>query len=107
MLPVQFIIISTLIISSITGSLKKGVGLSSEFGITQLKTLNVSWYYNWSSNTTIVSDLMFVPMIFSKNSVSNILPSMYTSILGFNEPDNSNQADMTELRLRLSIYGLR
>lgn len=91
----RYIILIIQFLSIFTGSLKKGVGLSSEFGLTQLKLLNIFWYYNWGSNTDILSDLDFVPMIFSKNSVDKKLPTKYSYILGFNEPDNDSQANMS------------
>jgi hypothetical protein len=75
---------------------KKGIGLSSDYGLKQLLSLNVSWFYNWgvtpSFNTTAP---FFVPMIYSKNTINKILPTNYSYVLGFNEPDNDQQANMT------------
>jgi hypothetical protein len=73
---------------------KKGVGLAeSTFGVTQLNDLNVSWYYNWGLNTSVVSTKTFVPMCYSDNRVSSVYPT--STLLGFNEPDNVSQSDMT------------
>ena len=74
---------------------KKGIGLTeSVYGNTQLSALNVSWYYSWGYNTTLVNPpAQFTPMVFSLNT----LPSVTTkpTILGFNEPDKSTQSNMS------------
>ena len=73
---------------------KKGIGLSeSTFGVNQLNDLGVSWYYSWGLNTTVVSTKTFVPMCYSDNRVSSVYQT--NTILGFNEPDNVNQSNMT------------
>lgn len=73
---------------------KKGVGLvESMFGATQLDLLGVSWYYSWGFTTGVTTTKEFVPMVFSLNTIPHITPS--NTILGFNEPDNSSQSNMT------------
>lgn len=76
-------------------SQKKGLGLSESRGFSekQLKELGVSWYYNWGAKTEIKTEIFFVPMIFSKRTVES--PVSADAVLGFNEPDNSKQSDMT------------
>lgn len=74
---------------------KKGVGLTeSTFGNTQLSLLNVSWYYSWGYNTDLVNPpAQFIPMVFSLNTLPSVTPR--PTILGFNEPDNSSQSNMS------------
>jgi len=71
--------------------------------------LNVSWYYNWGqTETEPCSDGRggaFVPMIWGhtgseqsasgiSSAVSSFVGKGYGYVLGFNEPDNSSQADI-------------
>ena len=76
-------------------SSKKGIGLDETAGYnnTQLLALNVSWYYNWGLTTNANSTVQFVPMIFSSANMNNL--NVCDTLLGFNEPDNVNQANMT------------
>ena len=84
------------ILPSLLNSRKKGVGLSSEFGNEQLVALNVSWYYNWGSNSDFNSSQSdFVPMVFSGRTLKKTYPFNFSHILGFNEPDNENQANLS------------
>ena len=74
---------------------KKGFGLTeSVYGNTQLSALNVSWYYSWGYNTSITNPVaQFTPMVFSLNTLPIVTPK--TTILGFNEPDNTSQSNMS------------
>jgi hypothetical protein len=71
--------------------------------------LKVSWYYNWmQTEKEPCSDGRggeFVPMIWGHtgaeqtgadiaNSISSFVKHGYTSVLGFNEPDNSSQSNI-------------
>lgn len=78
-----------------TMTLKKGLGLTeSTFGNNQLSALNVSWYYSWGYTTQLINPVaQFIPMVFSLNTLPSITPQ--TTILGFNEPDNSSQSNMS------------
>ena len=78
-----------------TMSPKKGIGLSESrgFGAAQLDSLQVSWYYNWSFTSDIHTNKTYIPMVFSINTIEKITKSKI--ILGFNEPDNSNQSDIS------------
>lgn len=76
-------------------SIKKGLGLveSSGFGQAQLQLLGVTWYYNWGSTSMVPTSnaYSFVPMVFGFKS--KIPESVY--LLGFNEPDNAQQSNVT------------
>lgn len=74
---------------------KKGIGLTeSVYGNTQLSALNVSWYYSWGYNTSISAPVAtFTPMVFSLNTLPSVTPKQ--TILGFNEPDNASQSNMS------------
>jgi len=87
-----------LLVESQKASTKKGIGFSSNYNITQLESLNVSWYYNWgpASDLSITDNsIVFVPMVYSQNTLNKTFPQKYSYILGFNEPDNSNQSNLT------------
>lgn len=74
---------------------KKGIGLAESQGLgdKQLKSLKVHWYYNWGSQSKIATVVEFVPMIFSKRAIDAAVNGK--TVLGFNEPDNSKQSNMT------------
>ncbi len=75
-------------------SSKKGVGLNeTNFGVSQLDALGVNWYYSWGPTTSVVTTKQFVPMCFSLNTLSRL--TTYSTLLGFNEPDNSSQSNIT------------
>jgi hypothetical protein len=71
--------------------------------------LNVSWYYNWMQNETEPcrdgSGGEFVPMVWGHtgdeqnataiaSAVKTFVSRGYTSVLGFNEPDNPSQSNI-------------
>lgn len=74
---------------------KKGFGLGERhgFGAEHLKSLEVSWFYNWGAETDIQADVPFVPMIFSEEKVKAKIHGDF--VLGFNEPDNEKQANLS------------
>jgi hypothetical protein len=74
---------------------KKGVGLAESAGLgeNQLQDLQVAWYYNWGPKSTVQSSAQFVPMLFSARSLKADIQGPV--VLGFNEPDNTKQSDMT------------
>ena len=88
---------------STTSSSKKGVGLA-EGSITQsnpglnqadfLKSLKVDWFYSWGATTSVNTSIEFVPMAFGVSGIDK-LPASNRYVLGFNEPDNSNQSNLT------------
>lgn len=95
--PVIFLASVYLVSNSAAGAVigKKGIGLAEKKGLgeKQLQALKVHWYYNWSSKTTLSSPVQFVPMIFSKRGLDSVVQE--DVVLGFNEPDNSKQANMS------------
>ena len=76
-------------------SSKKGIGLSEKNGFnnTQLQLLNVSWNYNWGLTTAANSTVSFIPMEWGTGGLSSL--GTYSNLLGFNEPDNSSQSNLT------------
>ncbi|MCB1209398.1 MAG: hypothetical protein KDK97_08735 [Verrucomicrobiales bacterium] len=91
------------------GNPKKGFCLSSrnrDGWANQLQTLKATWFYQWKSK---VSDgapvgIEFVPMVFGKPneigpSVAYVLEAKeserFKYLLGYNEPDKTDQANMT------------
>ncbi len=76
---------------------KKGMGLDSQ---AKMNDMNLSWYYNWSltPHKSMKENIQFVPMVYSAYSgASQWLQkngNSYSHILGFNEPDRQDQANM-------------
>lgn len=67
----------------------------------QIKALGASWCYNWGTTpkSTDCDDPYFVPMIWGSGNVASALKGVgkagYKTVLGFNEPNKSDQANMT------------
>jgi len=82
---------------------KKGLGACNPFTTaTELKLLNLGWYYNWRPFAKIppVSGVEFVPMFWcnldlTAENLATVKQSSATHVLGFNEPDMDGQSDMT------------
>lgn len=82
---------------------KKGVGAWTFTGVSQaLADSGASWYYTWSPNHSGISTpsgVQFVPMIWGSADVTSAALSQaeqYGSVLlGFNEPDNASQSDLS------------
>jgi hypothetical protein len=74
---------------------KRGIGLTESSGAdaTVLRELKVHWYYNWSAQTQLKTEVPFVPMAFSPKRLSDISKGL-EFVLGFNEPDNAKQSDV-------------
>lgn len=102
-----------------TGLKGFGWGASGDQALKQLNSLNLDWYYGWSSKYP-TTPTNFVPMVWGggavDQSISNIKSQLAltkaTTILGFNEPDFEQQADMTTgeavaLWPKLEATGLR
>ncbi len=76
----------------------KGVGNSPK---SRIERYGVSWCYNWmnSPQKTDCDDPLFVPMIWGGGDVAGeyakIVNAGYTTVLGFNEPNKSDQANMS------------
>lgn len=83
---------------------KKGVGAWFFTGVQEaLAASGVSWFYVWDSSPacqaiSIPSGMEFVPMIWGKDSIHEgtiEAAAGFEALLGFNEPDRPDQADMT------------
>ena len=75
---------------------KNGIGLAErkrDYGNAQINALQVGWFYNWGPETAVKSSVPFVPMIFSLKSLKAKISG--DVVLGFNEPDNSKQSDLS------------
>jgi putative glycosyl hydrolase len=76
------------------------------------KKLSVAWYYNWGQTVDVTDPCdstggQFVPMIWGhagseqsasgiSSAVSSFVSKGYGHVLGFNEPDNSGQANISD-----------
>ena len=66
----------------------------------ELSELGATWCYNWGATpqSTDCSDPLFVPMIWGSGDVgklSSIASAGYDTVLAFNEPNKSDQSNMT------------
>jgi len=61
----------------------------------KMKSLNLDWYYTWSPNQIKGLDIPFVPMIWSPKQLGTLLTLKGDTILGFNEPDRSDQSNVS------------
>jgi Glycosyl hydrolase catalytic core len=71
-----------------------------------LATLRVAWYYNWTLSAGKCTTPPFVPMIWGHTGneqsasgiakeVAGIVAAGYDTVLGFNEPDNASQSNLS------------
>jgi hypothetical protein len=80
---------------------KKGVSTWAFPGLAgAIQDVGASWYYNWGTNNDAMpAPAEFVPMIWDENvdTPANLakVKTEGRTLLGFNEPDMSGQADMT------------
>jgi hypothetical protein len=98
-------------------STKKGASLWDVPGYgPAVADVGAGWYYNWSPRPADVGGAEFVPMIWGADSVNPDQLAQArangTTLLGFNEPDFAEQADMTPERAldlwpQLEATGLR
>lgn len=102
---------------------KKGVGqgVKNDKDWEKLKSLNVNWFYNWNSSIADgkPKEIEYVPMIWNGKQAKNVRVRVdklkaqkHQTLLGFNEPDKKDQANMTvdqalELWPELMSSGLR
>jgi hypothetical protein len=67
----------------------------------QLAALGATWCYNWGTTpqSTDCADPLFVPMIWGSGNIASALTGIgkagYTTVLGFNEPNKSDQANLS------------
>jgi hypothetical protein len=66
----------------------------------ELSALGATWCYNWGTTpkSTDCNDPLFVPMIWGSDNVASALAGIgkagYTTVLGFNEPNKSDQSNI-------------
>ncbi|MCX6896795.1 MAG: glycosyl hydrolase, partial [Verrucomicrobia bacterium] len=84
------------------GSRKKGVGQNGRHVSEAVDALGCGWYYNWTAHPFGGDEKIraeFVPMIWDEVQIDEGLAAAKatgaTTLLGFNEPDNPEQAHMT------------
>ncbi|MBY8839934.1 glycoside hydrolase family protein [Streptomyces sp. SP2-10] len=107
-------------VAATSAAKKKGISAWKFDGVTKaLADSNSGWFYTWSSGKGGIKPprgVEFVPMIHDAGSVTNkelgLAEKQGKSLLGFNEPDRSDQAHMSvkqalDLWPRLQSTGLR
>jgi hypothetical protein len=80
----------------------KGVAFEVNANCADLDRLKVSWYYNWSSSTRCNVQAEYVPQVARNWGTSataatpaKVAAAGFKTILGFNEPDQAAQANMS------------
>jgi Ca2+-binding RTX toxin-like protein len=70
--------------------------------LNDVNQISFGWYYNWQErplwdNDTTPESAAYIPMIWDETDMSaaGTLPTSTSTLLGFNEPDNAQQANMT------------
>ena len=105
---VYMTILSTIVVGSsllnkvLGGSPQRGVGLAFK-NCTDAVVLDVSWYYTWHPYSPACPNgtsnkMSFIPMIFDESQLNytySLKNGNYEALLGFNEPNAVNQANMT------------
>ena len=85
------------------GAPYKGVANSA---CADLVRLGVSWYYNWTLSPGSCAASQFIPMVWGhtgkeqtatgiKGEVDGLVSAGYRVVLGFNEPDNASQSNIS------------
>jgi hypothetical protein len=82
-----------------TGNCKRGIGAAGA-SLTNAQLLpGISWWYNWAvTRQALAPGLEFVPMIWGSGSLQGAaaaLPAGATYLLGFNEPNFFEQANLS------------
>ncbi len=83
---------------TVSGAPYKGVANSPA---NEIAALGATWCYNWTTapQSTDCDDPYFVPMIWGAGDVAGAIQAIgnagYDTVLGFNEPNKSDQANMT------------
>lgn len=88
------------------GVTKKGLGINEEMGKNlDLSEFNVAWYFNWGNKPSSGSQyngVEYVPMIWTEkdkksgeNKINDLISKGYKYVFLFNEPDRSDQANMS------------
>jgi hypothetical protein len=91
--------------SSIVPGLQPFKGVANS-ACADLATLKVSWWYNWTTSPSGCASPSFVPMVWGhtgkEQSASGIAAEInaavsagYDTVLGFNEPDNTGQSNLS------------
>jgi hypothetical protein len=80
----------------------KGLAFEYNANCADLDRLKVSWYYNWSSSTRCNVQAEYVPQVARNWGTSTtaatpakVAAAGFKTILGFNEPDQAAQANMS------------
>ena len=95
----QLVFSSCVLLERTNGGPMRGVGLAYH-ECNDLPALDVSWFYTWTAYSPCpdVVDPPFVPMIFNASYMNYVATVNQTKgveyLLGFNEPDYDNQANM-------------
>jgi hypothetical protein len=81
-------------------------GVAGNSTCSELGMLEVSWWYNWETGPGSCKTTPFVPMVWGHtgseqtasgiaSEVSSAVSAGYSYILGFNEPDNTSQSNIS------------
>ncbi|MCK4565483.1 MAG: glycoside hydrolase family protein [Verrucomicrobia bacterium] len=103
-------------------SAKKGFGIALKPNPdwqAKLKKLNVNWFYTWGSKMPegVPEGVEYIPMVWGRwscndSTMERLASEKHKTLLGFNEPDQHDQANMTveqalDLWPKLMASGMR
>lgn len=87
---------------------KKGMGTKDN---TLVANVNPSWFYDWGALDVSTTNTEFVPMAWNINLANNFLnlntyPTRtdVNTLLAFNEPDGTGQANIPDVNVALPVY---
>jgi Glycosyl hydrolase catalytic core len=86
---------------------KKGV---AQTNIEVSTALGATWFYNWGNGANSTATQQYVPMTWGKNSanpttaLNMINKDNVSHLLSFNEPDNVNQSNITNIDTAVARY---
>ena len=83
-----------------TISSKKGISLACGYGdmarmAREVAAMRVAWLWNWSVDPPVFPDTESIPNLWDASYIGQPLGGNSAWLLGFNEPDGSDQANMT------------
>jgi hypothetical protein len=81
----------------------------------EMATLGATWFYNWGLSRGSCAAPQFVPMLWGHlpdeqtpagitNALNTLVANGYTTVLGFNEPDNSNNQANIAVAKAISLW---
>ncbi len=72
----------------------KGIGLTYQ-QCQDVRNSNSGWFYDWKASPVLCGSAESVPMVWSSDYIESAVGGDSAWVMGFNEPDRTDQANMT------------